>query len=178
MSPRLPDFLEPLRLARQGVELNGQVPLARMPRLLAALAGDEGRAEVSLRFGTDEAGIVTLRGRISVELPMICQRCLQPMTQPVQVDVALAPVADDGRAAELPDEYEPLVVGEGRLSTAELVEDELLLALPIVPMHEPSECPASQWLDSQAPAPEQEEQDERPNPFAALSALKDRKPSD
>lgn len=177
MSERLPDFLEVTRLARQGAELAGKIQLARMPRLLASLESSDGQADVHLHFGVDEQGLAYVRGRVDADVRMVCQRCLQPLTLRVGADITLALVMNDAQAADLPDEYEPLVVEEGRVATTELVEDELLLALPIVPLHERDQCPAAEWLEGQAPAPEPEVR-ERSNPFAALSALKAKKTSE
>jgi DUF177 domain-containing protein len=171
MSDRLPEAIDPIRLADQQKLLKGRIPLSRMRRLGPSLAVADGWVEVDLGFGVDDLGIRYLGGRISAELQLVCQRCMEPMALPVAAAPSLGLVRSDAEAERLPSYYEPLVVGSEPMLLSTLVEDELILALPIVPVHPADLCPARSSTaakDDTAPAPESA------GPFAVLAALKNR----
>jgi uncharacterized protein len=199
MSKRLPELIEPVRLAEKNSLLEGRVSLARMKRLAPSLykgaAGgnenesseNQGELEVKLQFGIDENRQANIRGRIVGNIQLICQRCMQAMTFKVDNKVSLAIVGTDTQAANLPGYYEPLVTDEeGNVSLTELVEDELILALPTVAMHDIKECPAGDRFVSKQERPkqgqvsdaDQDVESGRPNPFAVLEQLKKKKEDD
>ena len=142
----LPEFVDTLRLAETRQVLKGQVAVTVMPRLMAALdmpSPARGEVDVDLAFSVDGQGVRRVLGSLHAELDALCQRCLQPMILTLHVNVALGIVRALDEAEQLPDEYEPLVlasVTEGQ-SLAAIIEDELLLALPVVPLHEEAQCP-------------------------------------
>ena len=142
----LPEFVDPMRLAETRQTLKGQVAVAAMPRLMASLdmpPSAQGEVDVDLAFSVDVQGVRRVLGGLHAELDVICQRCLQPMILPLHVNIALGIVRALDEAEHLPDEYEPLVlasVTEGQLLAA-IIEDELLLALPVAPLHEEGQCP-------------------------------------
>lgn len=175
MSPQqLPAQIAPFRLARQGQILSGKLELAKMKRLAEALSENEGEVGVELHFGVDEQGTCYARGHLNTRVKMICQRCMQPVTLPIDSEVALGFVSSDDQARNLGPEYEPCMVGNDPLALAELVEDELILALPIVALHEESSCaPILEQLQHEAEASDQTQ--DKPNPFAVLSELKGKK---
>jgi uncharacterized protein len=100
---------------------------------------------------------------------LTCQRCLQPFEQPLDVDCRLRFVRDEAQAEALDAESEDDVLALPRwLDARELIEDELLLALPLVPRHE--RCP--QTLPMSVELTSDEAKFDRPNPFAVLKSLK------
>lgn len=102
---------------------------------------------------------------------LTCQRCLQPVAQVLEVDRTILFVAGEDKAAQLDEELDEDVLALPRwLDLVTLIEDELILALPIVPMHEA--CPQPLAFDGEAGADPDDGEPERPNPFAALAALK------
>ena len=102
----------------------------------------------------------------------MCQRCLEPMVHGVTAEALFGIVSSAEDAEQLPERYEPLIVAERSLFVADLVEDELLLSLPLVPKHAEKDCPAAQRL---AQANEEAgEAEDKVNPFAVLSRLKDK----
>ncbi|MGA7799723.1 MAG: YceD family protein [Gammaproteobacteria bacterium] len=168
MSDRLPDHIAAMALARSGAVFAGRLELAKMPRLAEVLLDSEGQVAVDLTLGTDADQVRYLTGRIQGELTLQCQRCLEPMALAVDVDVRLGLVGGLDEAKRLPESYEPLVVEAGEVALAQVVEDELLLALPIVPMHvDVSEC---RVIESEKGAIEEA----RKNPFAVLADFKRR----
>ncbi len=168
----LPMQIAPFKLARQGQALNGVVKVDGLERLTTLLSDGNGLVEVSLQFGKDQSGINYVRGHLAAEVNMICQRCMKPMSVPVETDILLGIVFSDERAAKLPESFEALVVEEEPIPLARILEDELILALPIVALHENQGCePVLGKLQAEANKIEQAEQ-KTTNPFAALSELK------
>jgi uncharacterized protein len=105
---------------------------------------------------------------------LTCQRCLQPMPLTLDVDRTIRFVPGEDEAAQLDEEGEEDVLALPRtLDLQELVEDELILTLPIVPMHDT--CPQPLSFNAEAATDSETEEAERPNPFAALAALKARR---
>lgn len=154
--------------ARRGFK--GRLPLASMTRLCDALVDDEGDVEYSLEFDRDALQVPYVELRIDARLPLLCQRSLQRFVLPVQVSqrLGLLRAGKDVEADEaaLPEGYEALQVAEdGELRPAELVEDELILAVPVVPLDPESKAVERDW-------PIQPDEEMRANPFSALAALK------
>jgi uncharacterized protein len=172
MSERLPDFLNVLRLARQGAAFTGRLPVARLARLASMLVEADGEAEAELGFSMDGRSIPVVRGRVSAAVALTCQRCLEPMEQALTTEFVLGVVASEAQAERLPEEYEPLLVSGDRVATADLLEDELILAVPIVPMHEPQRCTATKAVAAQAEPTPAADGREAAHPFAVLDDLK------
>ena len=176
---RLPVHIDPLRMAETRRLLQGHVALAEMKRLVESLQDNDGDARVSIEFGVDAEGIRFMRGRIQADVQLVCQRCLETMRYPIDSEFALGLVRNTTEAEELPSHYEPLVLDGKPLFLRDVIEDELLLALPIVPRHPPAEC--SVKLDEAEAQAETERQDTGPeekgtNPFSVLADMKtDRK---
>jgi uncharacterized protein len=166
MSAALPDRVNVARqvLARRIYE--GALPLAAMSRLRESLAAADGAARFTVEFGKDGIGIAWLALRVEADLPLLCQRTLEAFMYPVSIDQRMGVIATEAEEAGLPSDYEPLLVANGELSIADVIEDELILALPVVPLKPGVPL---EWSDQAA----DESVDERPsNPFAVLGTLK------
>jgi len=167
MSDRLPVHLDPVSMAAKGREIAGSMPVEAFERLADALHSRTGELEVSLRFGRTEAGRDVLQGRVTGELELVCQRCLAPYGLPVDIALDLVLVESEAEAETLPEEQDALVVGGRRsMHTVDMVEDDLILALPLVPRcGRGSACVAAvEILDSDAI----ETETGRQQPFAGL----------
>lgn len=167
---RLPDVIDAERMvaARRGFE--GVLPLASMTRLRDSLVDTEGEVRVSIEFDRDALRVPYAELRIDTELPLECQRSLKRFLFPVQLVQRLGLIRDEADEAGLPEGYEALLLPEdGMLRTAELVEDELILAVPVIAV-----APGTEAMEAQWPAREGEGPDgiAAGNPFAALAALK------
>jgi uncharacterized protein len=160
--------------AAQAVELQGRWPLAGLPRLAVdhpgdapALTGDAAwSARACTRPGTGGAPEIWLHVSAQAEVQRSCQRCLQPLTLGLSVDRKLRFVPGEDAAAALDaDSDDDVLALEPQLDLLQLVEDELLLALPLVPRHEvcPEPLPHSAGAESAEPAA---------HPFASLAVLK------
>ena len=147
----------------------GVLPLSDMPRLRGALADTEGSARVSVEFGEDALRVPFVELRIDAKLPLECQRSLQRFGYPVKIVQRLGLIRDEEGEDALPEGYEALLVGDdGMMRPADLVEDELILAVPVVPV-----APGTDEVERDWDPPEEETQ--RANPFSVLSSLKDKK---
>jgi len=138
MAPAETDSLNVDGLAEAGAELPVDLAISALPRLADRLAGSGGRVTGRLMF--HRAGrYPAATGSLSAELSLRCERCLAPVSWPVAVEVAVVFVPDD-RAEDWPKGYDPSLAPTGYASLAALVEDELLLALPIVARHGDPAC--------------------------------------
>lgn len=170
-SQRLPLQIAPFKLARQGQTLKGAIEMSGMERLAEAQSDANGEINVELQFGVDEQGTCFTRGHLSTTVQLICQRCMKPIALPIETGVSLGFVTNDDQAGNLAQGFEPYIVDDEIVTLADIVEDELILALPIVAMHEEQGCePVLEQLQTEAEQIEQTE--DKPNPFAVLSDLK------
>ncbi len=140
--------IDPFRLADQAAELTGQVPLAQLPRLHDLLCHQSGDVHYQLQFGKDAEGCRTIHGQIEATLPLICQRCNQELAFALQIEFLLSPIISDKQATSLPASYEPLVTAGEPVTLQVMLEEEILLALPMIPMHDPQQCPQKLGDDS------------------------------
>lgn len=174
MKDRLPEHIEPLRLARSQRLMQGCLPLSRMPRLAESLEDSDGDINIELEFDVDKSGISWMKGHLSCTLSLRCQRCMQTLLMPVDTTFRLAIIESETEIEHLSEEYEPLLLDDALVSVAELVEDELLLSLPIVPKHDSKDCNAANFdeIHNDGLTETVSEPEEKKNPFAALADLK------
>jgi len=171
MVDRLPELIDPLHLAEKRAELKGQLFLSSLDRLSDLLYNDSGVVNVRLSFFR-EAKLATVEGKIHAKMDLICQNCAQSLGRMVHSSFKLGVVNTIAQADRLPADYEPLFCGEGqKLPLKDIVEDELLLALPPFPKHE-HPCFASEYLTDKMPVEENGNTDSTENPFAILAKLK------
>ncbi len=144
-SQGLPQRIDPYRLAGVNGIIEGDCAISGMHRLndylLDKESAENARAQVTMRFYRDNQRRVIIQGEITAQLVLQCQRCLLGLDWSVKTTLALAVVADDDGAAQVPREYDPLIVGDDGISPAALVEDELILAMPAVARCQQTDCP-------------------------------------
>lgn len=177
MSQRLPELIEPDRLAQTGRLLKGTLAINRMKRLRPLLLDEEGGVDVDLVFAIDASGQPNVTGSVSTNIKLQCQRCMQAMNLRVAEKISLAIIRNSQQANDLPSYYDPLMVDDEMVSLPELVEDEILLALPSVPLHAPEDCQVkldgakqNESFDKTTESNQQKDS-ERKNPFDILKQL-------
>ncbi|MFT4191380.1 MAG: DUF177 domain-containing protein [Comamonas sp.] len=179
-----PDALDIRAFAQAGARLEGVDPLSAHGRLAEGLPAAESGLEAvpvvrwsatgRLAERVGRPSEVWLDLRVDADVPQICQRCLQPVQVAVQVARAFLFVADERTAGELDEDLEDdVLVISRRFDLHELIEDEILMALPIVPHHEV--CPSELTWPAEDEGYAQAEQGARRQPFAALDVLKKRR---
>lgn len=164
----LPNRIDPRRSAEKGEIIEAQVPIAGLDRLQTYLSDPEGVVDVSLVFGVDEEGIRTLTGRAETAVRMVCQRCLDAVEIRVRASFNLGIVYKDDAAKALPGHYDPLLMESERLDLSQVVEEELILNLPLIAHHEDCQVKTSYGDRDEGSAADTD----KPNPFSVLAALK------
>jgi len=165
----IPSHVDPRKLADRGTTLEGEVLLADLERLCDPLADDVGVVQAKFVFERDERRSVVIHSSIDVEVKMVCQRCLELVTLPIHSECSYAVVKEGANTQSLPKGYDVLELGEDPWDLHALLEEQLLLALPIVPAHHPEECQQPAGLDEPEPS---EDEVTRSNPFSVLAQLK------
>jgi uncharacterized protein len=162
-----PHDVDLLADGRQSFDLS--IPLSEFPRLREQLAEESGSVHVTADFAR-ELGFPVADVAVQADLTLTCQRCLGPLRWPVDSRTRVVLVPDLASADRAPEGLDPVVVEEGRTSVAELAEEELLLALPLVAMHAigavGTECGA---VAMEPPVPARSEESNKP--FAQLGEL-------
>jgi uncharacterized protein len=141
-SERVPEVLDAWRMVAARRGVEGRLPLSALTRLEASLVDTKGDVRFALDFDRDSLQVPYVELRIEVELPLECQRSLERFLLPVKIVQRLGLIRDEADEAALPPGYEPLLVPK----------------------------PGGEAVERDWPATQVEQ--ERANPFAALSALK------
>lgn len=168
---QLPKQVDAVKLVNVNQQFNAKINSENLTRLQAAVSRSGDIVECEIEFHQDESKHRLMTGSIDTQVSMICQRCLDEVELPIHSRFQIGLVFNDEQAAQLPRVYEPVELDEdGRLNLWEVIEDEVLLALPMFPAHAEGECqlkalsePSVETTDSS---------DERDNPFAVLAKLK------
>ena len=171
MSTRLPVEVNPYRLVEQGREFEGVCDIASLTRIEDLLADKTGTLSVELVFYKNVSGLPALKGQITGDLALICQRCLTQMRYTIETDVDLIFVSSDEKAQSLQDGYETYLVDDSRILLNDLIEDEVLLGMPQLVMHDQCE-PFKPLIEATAETISQTVREEKENPFAVLQNLK------
>jgi uncharacterized protein len=155
------------RLADRQAEVAFEIPLDRMPRVREQFASAGGKVRGIARFRR-EAGFRVADLEMSGAAQLVCQRCLEPMQVAIEERAHVALLVSENEADRVPPEFETVHVPENRIRVRDLVEEELLLTLPISPLHERAEdCGAKREPDAQSEEPVHETQ----RPFEQLGEL-------
>jgi len=180
MSREFPDIVDPWKAADGRRTFQGTMPIKRMQRLGPMLAPEiespesallaRENAAFSARFAYDRQGLITIRLDVEAELPLICQRSLEPYREKVNRRSWLAVIEDLTEQEVIPDMYDPVLVENRRLALLDIVEEELLLAVPQVP-RSPESDEVNLSTDGIAQGPSGAERVLSHNPFAGLSRL-------
>jgi len=130
--------IDGLEFARTGSKLHGACPVAGFPRLHDLLRTDEGTLQYELLGVAQERGYPALRLKVGGALQLVCQRCLGAFEFPLHIDVSLGLAATQAEIDAEPLEAEGLerIVASREMAVRDLVEDEVLLAIPLAPRHE------------------------------------------
>ena len=175
-----PSQIEPFKWAEQGYTWSGILPLSRFARIAREAVGSIGDQLINIdcKLSIDAYHrIVWLDGHIDTKVPMECQRCLGSVEIELVSEFHLALIDDESLIERLDEDADFIVLGESEATTKgsydapatadllALIEDELLLLMPLSPKHE--SC-----VHKHQPAVEEIVEEKRDNPFEALAALK------
>jgi len=161
MLDRLPNLIDPLEFAEKKRRIIGSMPLNTMDRIRDLVLNGEGEAKVDLEF-KKEGRRAVVSGWVEADLKLECQCCMGPLEWPVRSEVHLGVVSSIDEGNLLPEPFEPLLIDEtGVTDLADIVADELLLAIPAIPQHPHCVSPKTET-----------DADSHENPFAVLAQLK------
>ncbi|MDP2810474.1 MAG: YceD family protein [Rhodocyclaceae bacterium] len=157
-------MIDSLEFAREGGRLEGDAPVGVFPRLTDVLVDDKGSTQSSLHWelaGEQGGGRYYLTLRLQGNLNLRCQRCLETVVWPVDLKsrLLLVPPGEEWPDDELMDDRSDAIEATKALALLPLVEEEVLLALPIAPRHK--DCRPPTALD-----------EHEPSPFAVLAKLR------
>lgn len=163
----LPVKINPEKICRQAgsgsQRFEGTLHLEDIPQLAKELSEQKSvPVELVLDFFQDDDGLCVVKGDIKTTVLLTCQRCMQPLSFALHTTFCVSPVHTDEAAKQLPERYEPLMVMEGEINVPTWIAEELHLALPLAPRHEPA-CKSD--LDNYKAS---EAQAGAKSPFAAL----------
>jgi uncharacterized protein len=166
MSGGLPIQIDPLDLAKNQVRLEGQYSTAKLPRLAEYSPSKDANVHVRLGFSQETDALIKVSGNIDLKLRLTCERCLQPF----DLDISLEPQFYFDVSGVEPEEQDErdIIQVKGPVDLKSLVEDEILLALPMIPMHETGQCAAG---GKEYQEEEDKQQTDVNHPFAQLAEL-------
>lgn len=153
-----------LEFAQRGEALRGSIPVAELQRVCDVLPSRDGEVHYELSGRINEAGKPMLKLKLDGRFRVVCQRCLEEMDYPLVLETELELVADESDLKPIEEEGESvdMVVADKEMDVASLVEEEILLGIPMSPKHPEGQCGAT------AAAPVEP----KSNAFSALAALK------
>ena len=167
---KLPKKIDPIKSAQKRSSYDGIYFAHEMKRFTSAVASAQDEVPVKVEFLKDAQGLTLFKGEMASDVQLICQRCNQLLDHSVQTEYCYTPVQGHEQTDQLPDAYEPVQVNDhGEIDLLQIIEDEIILALPLVAMHDEQDCKRQSDKMSFGKV---EPAEERPNPFAVLKELK------
>ncbi len=168
---KIPRTVDPVKAAQKRLDYEGIIQVSLFKRLEESVEGVKRDAEVSLSFGMDEQRLVVISGKANIDVELECQRCNEVFAYYCEISFKCTPYRED-REDETPEEYDLVDLNEyGELDLIQLVEDEFILALPQIPMHDEADCSVKSDNMVFGELPDEVE-NEKPNPFDVLKSLK------
>ena len=141
---KLPLTLDPVRTAQKRLDYQGIYTRDQAVRVADSVVSVDSDVECSMSFAIDNQRLAVLSGDATVSVTLECQRCGKPFPHHVHTTYCFSPVRNDEQAEALPEAYEPIEVNEfGEIDLLALVEDEIILSLPVVPVHDSEHCEVS-----------------------------------
>ena len=167
---RLPKTVEPHKCAMKRSDYQGVMDARSMVRLNDSVEEILDDVAVDLRFEIDAQGLTFFHGNLSTRVSLECQRSNQPFDYTIDQSFCFTPISEGQSIDDIPEAYDPVELNEhGEINLLELLEDELILSLPIVPKRPEEDCSVAKDGLSFG---EIEPEDKQPNPFAVLKELK------
>jgi uncharacterized protein len=166
----LPRRLDVIKFVDNETVLTGSLDVDLFKRFQEAVEDVNGPVDFKLAFQRDAENHMFIDGKCSTRATMVCQRCLDAVVVDVQGEFQIGLAFSDEKTKHLPKHYEPAIMDHnGNIDPWELVEDELILALPMFAYHADGKCEIKQ---PKADTEQVEVTEKDDNPFAVLRQLK------
>lgn len=166
----LPKYFDPRECAGKKSAFEGCIPLSQFKGLCSFLASDKGNASIHLKFRVDRK-CYTATGLINAQLQLVCQRCMVAAPHEITASLSVGFIHNENCAKNLPKEYDPVIMIDGIVILEDMIEEEIILSLPIVAYHKEDDC--SPTVVGYALSNDTKMDDKRKsNPFNVLSQHK------
>lgn len=171
----IPEYVDTRKVFAQQTLIEGALPISRLARFREAILDTEGDVQVTLQFLLDESFRKIIRGTLQADVHVTCQRCLEPMPITLQDTFELAVVYKEEQALKLPKTLDPWFCEDVKLVLADIIEEQLILCMPIVSYHE-QHCIEKLEFEAKRTNKTNAKQDDKgsENPFSILQKLKDK----
>ncbi|QFT54690.1 YceD family protein [Microbulbifer sp. THAF38] len=165
----LPKSVDARKLVQREQYLEGILPLESLGRLREAVESVEGEVVADIQFGRDLQNHLTVSGKVSCTVDLLCQRCLHPVREQLEAQFCWGIVWSEEQGKALPKDLDPVIQDSDELNLHQILEDEILLNLPMVAYHD-AECVSKDSFH--VGEKESEAGEQRENPFKVLEQLK------
>lgn len=170
---QIPAYVDVRKVFDQEAEFSGPVGLDRLPRFSECLATTQCQVWANLQFCINDTGRRVILGDISANAEVTCQRCLEPVSIELGDEIKLAVLDSEEQLDSLEGQWEPWITEDPKIQLASLVEEQLMLCLPLVSYHPDPNCVEALGYKPPQSAAEAEDQEVgAENPFAVLKVLK------
>jgi len=136
----LPAEVDYRKLVGDRTKLDGTVPVSSFHRLVESISNDKGEVHARLEFRRAKRQKTLIIGHMTADLELICQNCLEPFLFQSESSFRWTLVKDEDALLELDVDDEGVVCGEDKINIVELLEDELLVNLPMIAKHPEGAC--------------------------------------
>ena len=169
----IPKLIAPSQLADKHVEIVGDFSLASFSRLSELIGEQSDMVAIKVNFGYDEHGRCRVSGKLNTQVQLTCQRCMELFFYKVSCQFEVIPIVCEAEARQLEGEKEYVLMNDGQIKLADLLEEEIILNLPMIAKHgdKHGECVPTLWRYS---PPGVQEDVETAHPFKVLEALKNK----
>ena len=153
----------------------GSCSLERLPRFADCLASPDGEVSGKLRFGATGTSRRVITGSVSATVEVVCQRCLEPLSLELAdtIQLALVESESESQSDSLEAAWDPWVVDGPKISIASLLEEQLMLCMPLVSYHPDKRCvKALEYQQRKEPLDDSSGDRAAQNPFEVLKVLK------
>lgn len=164
MKQGIPEQIKLFKFASRSLIFSQVYQVKDFPRISALVSNQDAPVSVELNFSIENNRIPCITGKVELDVALICQRCLNEVSIHLQPKFQLAFLQNEQQGEELDSSFETILNADEEFSTIEFITDEVLISVPMIPMHE-HEC--ASYKDT-TPIKEQK----RENPFAILKQLK------
>jgi len=168
----VPVYVDTRKIFLQQASIAGFVALERLGRFAETLASDKGTVFVELHFATNDSGQQIISGKLHAEVEVVCQRCLEPLGIVLEDDIKLALLKDEAKISSLDEGLDPWICPDNKLELASIVEEQLMLCMPIVSYHDTADCRQKPGYSTEAGKAIENGRNGVTNPFAVLKTLK------
>ena len=170
----IPDYVDARKIFAQQALIKGTIPVSRLPRFCELVTAPQGDVKVTIKFDLDESNRRIIEGVLDTQAQVICQRCLEPMQIALHDEFRLAVVDSESQSESLPKSLDPWICEDIKLVLAEVIEEQLILCMPIVSYHENKCIEKLSFEASQNKHNGAMKGTAKPNPFDILKTLKDK----